>query len=140
MTLAEFKRTIRPGDVVTMTENTRVPRLPFIGKRRRVSRITSRYLVLKFEQPGDVFDFPTPLPRARDFECDGKSFRFIRRSAESDHRITYIWQRKLVELPRRVYSNQASKGLRPRARQIPATARQGRSLAMAKEPCSTRQP
>lgn len=101
MTLAEFRRTVRPGDVVTMTANTRVPNLPFIGKRRRVSRITSRYLVLIFEQPGDVFDFHVPLPRARDFECDGKSFCLIRRSAESDHRINYAWQRKLVEMPRR---------------------------------------
>jgi|SRR5579863_106446 len=103
MTLAEFKRSIRPGDIVTMTANTRVPNLPFIGKRRRVSRITSRYLVLIFEQPGDVFDFHTPLPKARDFECDGKSFTFTRRSvtAEPTYWITYRWERKLVEIPHR---------------------------------------
>jgi len=85
-----------------MTENTRVPNLPFIGKRRRVSRITGRYLVLVFEQPGDVFDFHAPLPKARDFECDGKSFRFIGRSATSGqtYRITYKWARKLVEMPK----------------------------------------
>jgi len=106
MTLAEFKRTIRPGDFVTMTENTRVPNLPFIGKRRRVARITSRYLVLIFEQPGDVFDFHTPLPKAQDFVCDGKSFTFTHRSVMSGraYRITYSWQRKLVEMPRRARS------------------------------------
>jgi hypothetical protein len=103
MTLAEFKRTIRAGDIVTMTGNTRVPNLPFIGKRRRVSRITSRYLVLIFEQPGDVFDFHTPLPKARDFACDGKSFTFTHRSvtAERTYRIAYRWERKLVEIPHR---------------------------------------
>jgi len=102
MTLAEFKRTIRPGDVVTMTENTRVPNLPFIGKRRRVSRVTSRYLVLIFELPGDVFDFHTPLPKARDFECDGKSFTFTHHSVTSGqaYRITYRWERKVLEMPR----------------------------------------
>ena len=102
MTLAEFKRTMRPGDFVTMTENTRVPNLPFIGKRRRVARITSRYLVLIFEQPGDVFDFHTPLPKARNFECDGKRFTFTHRSVTSGqpYRITYSWERKLVEMPR----------------------------------------
>jgi len=100
MTLAEFKRTIRPGDTVIMTENTLVPQLPFIGKRRRVARVTGRCLVLIFEQPGDVFDFHTPLPKARDFECDGKSFTFTHRSVISGdpYRITYRWQRKLVQM------------------------------------------
>lgn len=106
MTLAEFKRTIRPGDFVTMTANTLVPNLPFIGKRRRVSVINSRCLVLIFEQPGDVFDFHTPLPKARDFECDGKSFCFIHHSVVSGqpYRITFRWERKLVEMPQRARS------------------------------------
>lgn len=83
-----------------MTENTLVPRLPFIGKRRKVSRITRRYLVLQFEEPGDVYDFPTPLPHARDFQCDGKVFSFVRLSAATgrSYRITYRWHRRVIPI------------------------------------------
>lgn len=82
-----------------MTENTLVPRLPFIGKRRKVSRITRRYLVLRFEEPGGVYDFHAPLPKAREFQCDGKTFAFMRRSVTGlPYRISYRWQRKAVPI------------------------------------------
>lgn len=95
MTLSEFRRTIQPGDFVTMTANTLVPNLPFIGKRRCVSRITPTYLILKFEEQGDVFDFHTPLPKAQDFECDEEGFSFTMHSSHTGrpHRVSYKWER-----------------------------------------------
>jgi hypothetical protein len=99
VTLAEFKRTIRPGDAVMMTENTLVPRLPFIGKRRKVSRITRRCMVLLFEEPGDVYDFHVPLPRPWEFHCHGRTFAFMMRSVTGVfYRITYRWHRKVIPI------------------------------------------
>ena len=113
MTLAEFRRTIRPGDAVTMTENTLVPRLPFIGKRRKVSRITRRCLVLRFEEPGDVYDFHVPLPQTSEFECDGRSFAFMKRSVTGQsYRNVYRWHRKVVPMPQGAFRRESGHAAR----------------------------
>jgi len=93
MKLAEFKRTIKSGDFVTVLET------PFqqqwIGVRRKVLGINSVDLLIETEKDGILHKSHAALPKAADFECNGETFSFIQRSAISGltGKITWKWER-----------------------------------------------
>jgi hypothetical protein len=95
MKMAEFKRSIKPGDFVTMLENTINPRNPYIGVRRKVSAINSVDLMIETEKDGTTVNMYSPLPKAADFACDGDTFTFTRHytSRLENDRVTWKWER-----------------------------------------------
>jgi hypothetical protein len=95
MKLAEFKRTIKQGDFVTMIENTLFPANILIGKRRKVMAVNTVDLIIEIEKGGKIHRSYSPLPKAADFECDGDSFTFIRHNShrQDPDRISFKWER-----------------------------------------------
>ena len=93
MKLAEFKRTIKAGDFVTVMATPFQPQ--WIGVRRKVLGINSVDLLIETEKDGTLHKSHAALPKSADFECDGDTFSFIRRSTVSGlmGKITWKWER-----------------------------------------------
>jgi hypothetical protein len=95
MKLAEFKRTMKPGDFVTLISNTLRPDNPLIGVRRKVMAVNTVDLIIETEKDGLMHKSHTPLPKAADLLSDGESFSFVVRSTISDSTamLTWKWER-----------------------------------------------
>jgi hypothetical protein len=98
MKLAEFKRTIKAGDFVTVIATPFQPQR--IGIRRKVLGINNVDLLIETEKDGTLHKGHAALPKAADFECDSDTFSFIQRGTVSGlmGKITWKWERTAGEI------------------------------------------
>lgn len=89
MKLAEFKRTLKPGDHLTMLSHSWMPQGPLIGKRRRVSGHNTVGILVETEKDGKLVSSHLAWPKAAGFSLEEDIITY----KSEDLVMTYKWER-----------------------------------------------
>lgn len=89
MKLAEFKRTLKAGDHLTMIDNDGNPSHTLKGERRRVVRTNSVDILIETQYHGQLVHSHLTWPKAADFEITDIGFNINTPGGK----IMYRWER-----------------------------------------------
>lgn len=90
MKLAEFKRTLKPGDYLTLLSHSTMPTNSVIGKRRRVTRTnTVEIMIESANSRGEPCESHLEWPKAAGFERTDGGFNYTTKQGAV---LVYKWE------------------------------------------------
>lgn len=90
MKLAEFKRTLKAGDYVTMLSHSTMPVSHIIGQRRKVLEVRSVDILIETtKKNGSICASHLAWPKAAEFEITAEGFNYNTDCGL----LTYKWER-----------------------------------------------